>query len=245
MKKTFVLIIFVCLLLSSCVAKIDVENSIPIKEELSDISSDVSDTSSDISEVSCEESSDVSNDDSSTVSEDSVSPSPNVPEEVINFGDFKVETEFSTYEFFSNSATGSYKTKFNSAKKSENGITITLADGRVMELQYKEVTFNENDQTHSAEINGLPFNVSEFHDSNNNICQVFECTNQSDESNDSDEQSTPSIVVKYFPELEHGEIDMAFTYNISGENVVISYPDGKDLTKTVKYNESEEKYYFE
>ncbi|MBQ4316878.1 MAG: hypothetical protein IJC20_01390 [Clostridia bacterium] len=241
MKKTFVLIIFVCLLLSSCVAKIDVEESIPIKEELSDIVSDVST----VSDVSSEESSDVSSDALSTVSEDSVSPSPNVPAEVINFGDFKVETEFSTYEFFSNTATGAYKTEFHSAKKSENGIAITLLDGRNMELQYKEVTFNENDQTHSAEINGLDFNVSEFHDSNNNICQVFESIKPSDENSDSDEQSTPSIVVKYYPELEHGAIDMAFSYNISGEIVTISYPDGKDLTKTVKYNEAEKKYYFD
>ena len=227
MKKSFILIVFVCLLLSSCVAKIDVEESIPIKEELSDISSDAHVTSSQEESVSLASSTAL---ETSEPSDDS--------------NDFKVITEFSRYEFFASSHTGRYTTEFHSAIQSETGITITLLGGRTMELQYQKVTFNEDDQTHQTVINGLDFVVSEYHDSNNNICQVFESDKSIGDSEYS-ELASPSITVKYYPELERGEIVMLFSYKLSGENLTIHYPDGQSLSKILKYNESEDRYYFE
>ncbi len=235
MKKTAILITLVFMVfLSACVTEIDVEDSVVSKEEL-DVGSYTEST--DESTTSTPDNSDES--DTSKISEQT-----DVSDETSEPDGFKVITDTASYEFYSESSTGNYHTEFHSAKSSENSITITLLDGRVMDLNYTEIVFDEKDQIYRTTINELDFKVSEFHDSANTLCQVFECIEPIENLGDFDGKVDSTITVKYKPELERGEIDMSFLYETDGDKVTIRYPDGKELTKTVKYNEETEEYYF-
>ena len=227
-------------MLSSCVAVIENESSIPQKIE--------SESNYDISnEVSSESESDVSSlfVDSDSSFDESASFDLGVTAETIDFGSFTVETEHAVYDFLAETGTGDYRTEFTTAETSSTSITITLSDGRTMQLNHTGIVYDEENDIYRTEINDLDFWVYEYHDSNNNLCQVYNCIEPLDNLGDFKGRVISTITVNYNPELESGDIKMIFLYEIQGDKVIISYPDGMVLTKTVKYDKDNNKYYFE
>lgn len=250
MKKAVVFITLLCIVfLTACVTETSVESWVPSKPEPA--KSSVSEAASEPTE-SLVANNDIHSSDISEVSEDleSIDKSDEVPiqhqipEETKKFGDFEVITDTAKYEFFSESGTGSYYTEFHSANKDEHCITITLLDGRVMELNYTEIVFDKEDEIYRTDINGLDFMVSEFHDSNNTLCQVFECIEPMNNLGDFEGRVISTIIVKYKPELETGEINMTFLYEIKDGKAIIRYADGKEIYKTVLIDDESGKFYF-
>ncbi len=247
MKKT---VLFILLLLTvalvSCVANTKPASSIPIKEDFESVSA-ISDTASSESDTESESEDDSA---SSEMSEDSSEGTQSTDlqyatDETVEFGSFTVETEFATYDFLAYDGTGDYRTDFTTADTNTNSITITLADGRTMQLNHTGIVYDEENEIYRTEINELDFMVYEYHDSNNLLCQVYDCIEPMENLGDFKGRVISTITVNYNPELECGDIRMVFLYEIQGDKVIISYPDGKVLEKTVKYDKENDKYYFE
>ena len=235
-KLTLISAIACMLLLSACVAKIDGEKTVVPKDESIAKSSNTESIASISTSDDSAESIASANSDVSSQAESSVDTSDS--------DSFKVITETAAYEFRPETKTGKYYTTFHSAKKGQNSISITLQDGREMKLNYTEISFDENEQIHYTKINDLDFEISEHHDDGNNLVQVFECIEPMENISNFEGRVDYTITVTYKPEMESGEINMSFLYESDGEIYQIRYPDGRELTKTVKYNEDTKEYYF-
>lgn len=250
MKKFLVFLLISVTALSSCVTDIEIESSIPVKEDNESISSigDTSVVSSDISTHSFNESESADSsfftDSSQESNEESTITVSGVTEETILFGSFTVETEHAVYDFIAEEGTGDYRTTFTTTETNPNSITITLADGRTMQLNHTGIVYDEEAEIYRTEINGLDFLVYEYLNSNNTLCQVYDCIDPMDNLGDFNGRVISTITVNFNPELESGDIRMVFLYEIKGDEVTIRYADGKELTKTVKYDEKTEQYYF-
>ncbi len=205
--------------LSACINKSDINTEIIPKDE--NESSQSTSSESDVSEVS-----------------------EGTSQQNVSSDYFKAVTDTAAYEFYPESNTGSYYTQFHSATKDANSITITLLDGRTMQLNYDEIIFDEAEQIYRTKINELDFMISEIHDSDNNLVQVFKCIEPLENLGDFNGKVESVLTVNYKPELENGEISMAFLYELDGDNVIIRYPDGRELTKKIKYNEDGKTFTF-
>lgn len=247
MKKVFVLLLISAIvMLSSCVSNIEVESSIPVKEDNESVSNSFLESSS--ADVGLEsEDNDTSLLSESTVESDteSLMTVSGVTEETVEFGSFTVETEHAVYDFSATEGVGDYRTDFTITETNPNSITITLADGRTMQLNHTGIVYDEEAEIHKTEINELDFLVYEYLDSNNNLCQVYDCIEPMENLGDFKGRVISTITVNFNPEIEKGDIRMVFLYEIKGDKVIISYPDGAELTKTVKYDKENDRYYFE
>lgn len=247
MKKVIVLsLITLIIMLSSCVSNIEVESSIPFKEENESVGTSFSETSTDSAvDKDIESTASLLTENISDLSDESILITSGVTEETVLFGDFTVETEHAVYDFISTEGVGDYRTEFTTTATNPNSITITLADGRTMQLNHTGIVYDEENEIYKTEINGLDFLVYEYLDSNNNLCQVYDCIEPMDNLGDFKGRVISTITVNFNPELESGDIRMVFLYEIKEDKVIIRYPDGAELTKTIKYNNTENKYYFE
>ncbi len=231
MKNIF--IVYFALILSAIIAFSacgeDVNNSLP---DASD--GDYIGSSSDI------DSGDISVQSGGEQSEESIESEAS--EETDSKKTIQISTDTGRYVFDLNACTGSYSTDFRADETEDGVIELTLLDGRVIYLNYNEIVYNEADETHRTVINGFDFVINEFHDENNNFCQRFECVEPAEGfvSNGRD-----SITVVYYPELEYGNTVIAFDFEIKDGKYILHYADGRDITKSISFDESTDTYYFE
>ncbi len=153
---------------------------------------------------------------------------------------FAVSSDKGSYTIFPDTKTGCYLTEFT-AKSGEGVISITLSDGRVLDLEYDEVSFDESESTHLTVINGLDFVITESADADNNRVQTFECIEKIDFFS---ENLDDLIVVTYFPETEKGKLQIWFTFENEGEEYTFHYADGHSAEKCIGFDSETETHYF-
>lgn len=154
---------------------------------------------------------------------------------------FCIESENGSYMFVPETNTGSFSTEFSAVTNEKGGIVMTLADGRIIELPYTEVVYDEENDIYRTEINGMDFLIEEFYDSDNKLCQVFECIEPID---DFPKHLIPALIVTYYPELEYGSLNIRFIYEPDGNTYTLYYADGHSTEKTIMFDEDSETYYF-
>lgn len=189
-----------------------------------------SDFSADSSIIADEQSDETQNSESDEVSAYS---SENKSIQIISAG--------GTYEF-GEDGTGSYSVEFDAVEYDERGIALTLTDGRNMNLNYSEVVYDETDKIYKTEINDITFWIEEsYTQESNNFYQVFQCIEPIDKFKG---KVISTIIITYYPELEHGRINMTFLYETQGDEYTIYYPDGGIVTRRISFDEEKGEYYF-
>lgn len=146
----------------------------------------------------------------------------------------KITVEHGVYEFYDNGV-GEYHTEFDTVKNEENGnLTLNLKDGRSVELVYGEILFDEKEGIYKTEINGFTFWVEDITDGEGRSVQKLECIDRPERS----------IFVKYYPELDCGDLLICFDYEANGSEYTFKYADGNTSVKTILFDEETNEYYF-
>lgn len=148
---------------------------------------------------------------------------------------FMVVTEHGTYSFFSEEKRGSYKAEFNTVTDEDTQkLNLLLTDGRTVELNYGDIVYDEEEMIYKTEINGFTFWIEEFNDGQGRLCQALECI----------ELTERTIFVLYYPELDHGTLEIYFDFEAEGDTYTLNYADGNSSVKTILFDEESGEYYF-
>ena len=132
------------------------------------------------------------------------------------------------YEYKIDTATGYgiYKTTYKI-----DGETLLLADGRTLPMHYSEYSFNEESNAYETIINGRKYRLNEYTDEEGRLCQMlYDC----EENCEKPDHTT----LCYFPELEYGEIQLAFEIeSVENDSYTLKYNDGYTEIVSIIYNE--------
>ena len=142
--------------------------------------------------------------------------------------------ELCEYIFSLETGYGIYKTTY----KIENE-TILLADGRTLPMHYSEYNYNEQSDIYEAVINGRKYRLHEFTDEEGRLCQMlYDC----EEGCEKPDHTT----LCYYPELEYGEIKLAFEIESVEEDCIYTFKfnDGYTATVSIVYDEENGEYHF-
>ena len=234
----FALLLVLAIVFSACNQReenMDTSSADNIGEK-SDIAVSVGEASIEISRVS-----DISDE---IVLDITKEPSENIedidPQKSLAEGWFEVITPYGEYQF--GDKVGDYRTEFTGEDNPDGSITFTLLDGRIMNFKHGEIVYDEENNIYRTEINGLDFLVHESVTSDGLSHVTYDCIERIDAFKDV--SNIVYIQIDYYPELCSGHLHIAFTYELNGEEVTLKYADGGVLTKTIKWDEETQKYYF-
>ncbi len=161
-------------------------------------------------------------------SQDATSETSNAVSEI------RCADELCEYIFSLETGYGIYKTTYKI-----DGETILLADGRTLPMHYSEYNYNEQSDSYETIINGRKYRLNEFTDEEGRLCQMlYDC----EEGCEMPDHTT----LCYYPELEFGEIKLAFEIVSVEEDCIYTFKfnDGYTATVTIIYNEENGEYFF-
>ena len=139
------------------------------------------------------------------------------------------EAEYGRYIIYTEEGYGFYETEMTM----HDGYML-LADGRKVPLVYESVSHGE-DEICSANINGRKHNITSFTDSEERLCQLLECVEDSN-----DFPITSKII--YYPELEYGIATIGFRTETAEDGFLLNYFDGGSYLLTVTLDEENGNY---
>ena len=138
--------------------------------------------------------------------------------------------EDTVYTIFPDDGNGIYSTSFTL-----RGDFIVLADGRTIPFIYETLVPAEEEGEYTTVINGRNYRIYEYVDFDDMRVQVLECT-------DEIEGYPEASVITYKPDLGEGIIDLGFVFEQTDDVYTITYPDGKQETVKIIYDEDAEQY---